>query len=168
MTSIQERRRLGDLKKLFQSELCVEVDESDADCVYVMIHGPAETPYEGGNYWLRMMITKDYPFKSPSVIFLTPIFHPNVEFESGSICLDAINEQWTPVFNFERIFTIMIPQLLTYPNPDDPFHLYAASLMSKDPTQFAKVAREVNQKYAVGANQNPRNLVHRETEYGTD
>lgn len=165
MSTIQEKRKLGDLKKLFESGLQVEVDIDDANTVYVMIEGPAETPYEGGNYWLRMMITKDYPFKSPSVIFLTPIFHPNIEFQSGSICLDAINEQWTPVFNFERIFTIMIPQLLRYPNPDDPFHIFAANLLSRDAQEFAHHAEMVNKKYAVDNRANPRNTVPRDENY---
>jgi ubiquitin-protein ligase len=31
----------------------------------------------------------DYPFKPPTLKFITPIYHPNVD-EKGSICLPAI------------------------------------------------------------------------------
>jgi ubiquitin-conjugating enzyme E2 H len=162
MSSIHMKRKIGDLKKLKDSGLRVEFDDEDIDTIYVCIEGPKETNYEGGFFWLRMMITKDYPFKSPSVIFLTPIFHPNIEYESGSICLDAINEQWTPVFNFERIFSIMIPQLLSYPNPNDPFHIYAAELLMKDAEKYNEIAKYINQRFATTLVQNPKNLVARD------
>jgi ubiquitin-conjugating enzyme E2 H len=161
MASIHMKRKHGDLKKLIDSGVKVELDEEEPDTVYIRITGPPETPYENGFYWLRMVITKDYPFKSPSVIFLTPIFHPNVEYESGSICLDAINEQWTPVFNFERIFTIMIPQLLSYPNPDDPFHLYASELLLKDSEKYNQIAKSINNRYASQETDAPKNIIKR-------
>jgi ubiquitin-protein ligase len=161
MSSIHLKRKHGDIKKLIESGVKVEFDEEEEDTLYICINGPKESPYENGFYWLRMVITKDYPFKSPSVIFLTPIFHPNIEYESGSICLDAINEQWTPVFNFERIFTIMIPQLLSYPNPDDPFHLYASELLLKDSEKYNQIAKSINNKYAILESDAPKNIIKR-------
>lgn len=155
------KRKHGDIKKLIESGVRIVLDDEEEDTVYVNIKGPKDTPYDGGNYWMRMVITKDYPFKSPSVIFLTPIFHPNIEYESGSICLDAINEQWTPVFNFERIFTIMIPQLLTYPNPDDPFHVYASELLLKDSEKYTHIAKSINDRYALEETDAPKNLIKR-------
>jgi ubiquitin-conjugating enzyme E2 H len=161
MSSIHLKRKHGDIKKLIDSGVKVEFDDEEEDTLYICISGPKESPYENGFYWLRMVITKDYPFKSPSVIFLTPIFHPNIEYESGSICLDAINEQWTPVFNFERIFTIMIPQLLSYPNPDDPFHLYASELLLKDSEKYNQIAKSINDRYAIHETDAPKNIIKR-------
>lgn len=163
MSSIHYKRKNGDLKKLFECQnIVTEIDDDDLDTVYICIRGPKDTPYEDGYYWLRMVITKEYPFKSPSVIFLTPIFHPNIEYESGSICLDAINEQWTPVFNFERIFQIMIPHLLTYPNPDDPFHIYASEILIKDLEKYNSLAKNINDRYAKEYIEKPKNLILRD------
>lgn len=53
------------------------------------IHGPAGTPYEGHAYRIKMAFPADYPFSSPSIVFDTPIFHPNVD-PSGAICLDIL------------------------------------------------------------------------------
>ena len=39
-----------------------------------------------------MQLPKDYPYKSPSVAFHTPIYHPNVDATSGAVCLDALNQ----------------------------------------------------------------------------
>lgn len=161
MSNVHLKRKMGDLQKLIQSGLKVIGDDLEQDTYYICIRGPNETPYEDGYYWLRMYITKDYPFKSPSVVFLTPIFHPNVEYESGTICLDAINEQWTPVFHFERIFQIMIPHLLSYPNPSDPFHVYAAELLLQDSAKYNEIAKKINDKYAFQGDLIPINRIER-------
>jgi ubiquitin-conjugating enzyme E2 H len=161
MSSVHNKRKMGDLQKLVQSGLKVIGDTIEDDTYYVCIKGPKETPYEDGFYWLRMYITKDYPFKSPSVIFLTPIFHPNVEYDSGTICLDAINEQWTPVFHFERIFQIMIPHLMTYPNASDPFHVYAAELLLQNSDKYNEIAKKINEKYATDGENVPFHRIER-------
>lgn len=148
MSSINEKRKMGDLVKLANSGVEFFEDESELNTYLMCIRGPNDTPYEGGYYWIRMHVTKDYPFKSPSIAFVTPIFHPNIEYNSGAICLDALNEEWTPVFHFERIINIMIPQLLTYPNANDPFNLYASELYNTDKKKFDLLAKDINDKYA--------------------
>ncbi|KAM5510953.1 ubiquitin-conjugating enzyme E2 35 [Fusarium oxysporum f. sp. phaseoli] len=55
----------------------------------VQIHGPAQSPYEGGVFSLELFLPDDYPMTPPKIRFLTKIFHPNVD-KLGRICLDVL------------------------------------------------------------------------------
>lgn len=59
---------------------------------------------------------------------------------SGSVCLDVINQTWSPMFDMINIFEVFLPQLLRYPNPTDPLNGEAASLLMREPKTYeAKV-----------------------------
>ncbi len=76
---------------------------------------------------------------------------------SGSVCLDVINQTWSPMFgklrtvNYQsfsanrpidmiNIFETFLPQLLRYPNPNDPLNGEAAALLMRHPKEYeAKV-----------------------------
>ena len=151
------RRKVIDIQNLFNSKKMKIVDENDnlieefinLDKIYLIISGPKDTIYYNWNWKINIEIPKEYPYKSPSVGFVSNIYHPNVDLESGTICLDALNETWSPIYTLNHIIEIFLPQLLTYPNCDDPLNIEAADLMQNNLQKYNKKVKEFNEKYAL-------------------
>ncbi|EPQ64207.1 BgtA-20385, partial [Blumeria graminis f. sp. tritici] len=115
---------------------------------YVRFKGPDETPFEGGIWKVRVELPDQYPYKSPSIGFANKIFHPNIDELSGSVCLDVINQTWSPMFDMINIFEVFLPQLLRYPNPTDPLNGEAAALLMREPKGYDAKVKEYVVKYA--------------------
>jgi hypothetical protein len=90
----------------------------------------------------------------------SPLFNTSsvltIRTRSGSVCLDVINQTWSPMFgqssinslsifgdgllDMINIFEVFLPQLLRYPNPNDPLNGEAAALLMRHPKEYeAKV-----------------------------
>lgn len=98
----------------------------------IEIKGPDDSLYKDSYYRLNFVIPDEYPFKSPSVAFSNKIFHPNIEFCSGSICLNTLNKNWAAIYDLLNVVDVMIPQLLINPNPNDPFNVEASRMFTSD------------------------------------
>ncbi|CAN1308964.1 Ubiquitin-conjugating enzyme E2 5 [Linum perenne] len=127
MSSPSKRREM-DLMKLMMSDYKVELINDGMQEFYVYFHGPNDR----GVWRIRVELPEGYPYKSPSIGFINKIYHPNVDEMSGSVCLDVINQTWSPMFDLVNVFEVFLPQLLLYPNPSDPLNGEAAALMMRD------------------------------------
>ena len=81
------------------------------------ITGPTETPYEGLVLKLSFAFPNNYPYAPPTVLYKTPIYHPNVDF-SGRICLDILKDRWSAVYNVQSVL-LSLQSLLGEPNKYD-------------------------------------------------
>eukprot|EP00002_Diphylleia_rotans_P000355 TRINITY_DN1018_c0_g1_i1.p1 TRINITY_DN1018_c0_g1~~TRINITY_DN1018_c0_g1_i1.p1 ORF type:complete len:193 (-),score=60.15 TRINITY_DN1018_c0_g1_i1:854-1432(-) len=146
--SSPSRRKEMDVMKLMMSDYQVHMIKDSMVDLEVKFFGPKDSPYHGGVWKVHITLPEAYPFKSPSVGFLNRIFHPNIDEASGSVCLDVINQTWSPMFDLINIFEVFLPQLLLYPNPKDPLNGEAAALLMRDPERYKTKVKEYVQRYA--------------------
>lgn len=137
--------------KLMMSDFSVEMPDDGKFEFLVAFPGPADTPYHGGVWNVLVALPPAYPFKSPSIGFRNRMFHPNVDEGSGSVCLDVINQTWSPMFDLVNVFEQFLPQLLRYPNPSDPLNGEAAALLLREPEKYNARIREYVKRYATPA-----------------
>eukprot|EP01098_Paradermamoeba_levis_P000633 TRINITY_DN1069_c0_g1_i1.p1 TRINITY_DN1069_c0_g1~~TRINITY_DN1069_c0_g1_i1.p1 ORF type:complete len:162 (-),score=14.43 TRINITY_DN1069_c0_g1_i1:266-751(-) len=145
-------RLMSDLKQM-QVEPPAGVSASPVtdDNLYVWnatIFGPEESEWEGGIFSLRLTFPENYPDKAPKVRFTTDMYHPNI-YSDGSLCLDIIQDKWSPIYSVSTILT-SIQSLLTDPNPSSPANPEAAQLYLKDKKQYIKRVRRCAQRTVDG------------------
>ena len=58
--------------------------------------GPKDSPFEGGKFLLAIEVPIEYGFKPPKCTFITKVFHPNIDPYNGKICMDILENEWTP------------------------------------------------------------------------
>jgi len=106
-----------------------------------LLKGPCDSPYKGGVYQLDITCPSDYPLSPPSMKFVTKIFHPNVAFLTGEICLDILKNQWSPAWSLTSSCRAVL-SLLTDPNDDSPLNCDAGNMVrAKDWEAHDSVAR---------------------------
>ena len=115
------------------------------------IMGPADSPYEGGTFYLSISFPKDYPFKAPAIKFTTKVYHPNIS-SIGAICIDILKNKWSPALTISKVL-LCICSLLDDPNPDDPLVPDIANLFLDDRKQYTRTARDWTYLYASDYNQ---------------
>lgn len=144
------RRILKELEELraHPLETCSAgpIKEEDPFTWEATILGPKDSPYEGGCFSLRLEFPVNYPFRPPKVVFVTKVFHPNINSQGG-ICLDILKDQWSPALSVAKVL-LSISSLLTDANPKDPLVPDIARLYVEDRAEFDRTAREWTQRYA--------------------
>jgi peroxin-4 len=118
---LKELRELRGAKADQEIELDLR-DESDIFVWRAKIAGPKDSPYEGGNFELSLKCPPAYPLAPPKVLFVTPVFHPNVLYKTGEICLDILKpDAWTPAWTLQSVCRA-VAALLSHPEADSPLN----------------------------------------------
>jgi len=147
MSTPCRRRLLRDYKKLREdppSGIGGAPSEDNVMQWKAVITGPDSTPWENGTFKLSIEFTEEYPNKPPKVKFETKMFHPNI-YNDGAICLDILQNQWSPIYDVSAILT-SIQSLLTDPNPNSPANSEAARLYTENRKLYERKVREMVEK----------------------
>lgn len=106
----------------------------------ILLAGPAHTPFEDGIWRLHFELPADFPQRPPTAYFRTTIFHPNVDAQTGSICVETLKRDWNSELTL-RDLLVTVSCLLIQPNPDSALNAEAGALIQEDYDLFARRAR---------------------------
>ena len=147
MSTVQRlNKELLDIKNNPPCNCSAGLIEDDIFHWQATIIGPEDTPYHGGVFELRIDFPQDYPFKPPNIIFMTKIYHCNIN-NSGGICLDILKDQWSQALTINKVMLSII-SLLNDPNPDDPLVPEIAGIYINDKHKYNENARRHTRMYA--------------------
>jgi len=147
MSTVQRlNKELLDIKNNPPCNCSAGLIEDDIFHWQATIIGPEDTPYHGGVFELRIDFPQDYPFKPPNIIFMTKIYHCNIN-SNGNICLDILKEQWSPALTISKVL-LSICSLMNDQNPNDPLTPEAADMYINDREQFVEIAKDYTLRYA--------------------
>jgi len=130
------------------------LNEEDMTDVQAIVEGPPGTPYAGGYFRVKLVLSKDYPVSPPKGFFLTKIFHPNVG-PQGEICVNTLKKDWKPDLGIKHIL-LTIKCLLIVPNPESALNEEAGKLLLEQyDTYFkrSKLYTEIHAKQPKGVSQ---------------
>lgn len=104
----------------------------------------ADSPYYYNGQWqLDIEADSTYPIRPPKILFskLTPINHPNINIETGEICLDILrSDGWTPAWDLQSLVGAILI-LLDDPEPNSPLNVDLANLLRCDPLAFESIVQ---------------------------
>jgi peroxin-4 len=99
------------------------------------IDGPSETPFAGGTYTVDLTVPSDYPIVPPTAKFPpNKVFHPNVRFDTGEICLDILKASWSPAWTLQSVCRA-IQTLMAHPEHDSPLNCDAGNMLREKDTE---------------------------------
>ncbi|XP_001845910.2 uncharacterized protein LOC6035786 [Culex quinquefasciatus] len=111
------------------------------------ILGPAGSPYEGGKFFLYIVIPCSYPMLPPQVRFLTKIVHPNVS-RHGDVGIDIIQHNWSLALTISKLL-LSVQSLLTDPFTQICMEPELGRMYEADRPKFEALARRWTWKYAM-------------------
>ena len=108
--------------------------------------GPPKSPYAGGFFKLSINFPIDFPDEKPNIKFKTKIYHPNIDYDNGDICIDSLNN-WKSSTSMKQVL-YSIYCLLIVPNPESCLNHDAGQLFKDNYSSFLDRANQDVRKYA--------------------
>lgn len=135
----------------------------------------AGTPFEGGLFKMKLLLPADFPASAPKGtsgvvdcgcrhtplclycltgclaatpgFFLTKIFHPNIRYTTGEICVNTLKRDWQPSHGIRHILMV-IRCLLIEPFPESALNEEAAKMLLEEYDEYFKRARMLTSIHA--------------------
>ncbi|CAM9178265.1 unnamed protein product [Ectocarpus sp. 12 AP-2014] len=104
--------------------------------IHAEIKGPVGTPYDGGSFHIKLVLSNDFPHSPPRGFFLTKIYHPNVA-PNGDICVNTLKRDWTAEVTMTHVLQV-IRCLLIVPFPESSLNDEAGRLFMESYTEYER------------------------------
>ena len=113
------RKEAQNLEKESQSDdfVRLQINPDNMRDWTAIITGPEESFYYNYQFIVSIEVLEQYPLVPPKMTFITKIFHPNVHFDTGEICLDILKKEWSPAWTIQSACRAIVA-LLAAPAPD--------------------------------------------------
>ncbi|XP_035280092.1 uncharacterized protein LOC118230826 isoform X2 [Anguilla anguilla] len=146
---VKDGRILEELKHLHidpHPYCTVFPSETDFTFWKILMKGPPDTPYAEGAFELYCQFGEDYPLKPPTVRFLTPIYHCNVN-SVGRICHNIFDRDYSAHVTMKEILEAVFG-LLIAPEAEDPLDSILAEQFQSCREQYEEVAQKSTKQAA--------------------
>jgi len=143
----QVTKELMELQKDPPEGIRVFMNEEDVTDIRATIEGPESTPYCGGHFHVKLVLSKNFPNEPPKGFFLTKIFHPNVA-KNGEICVNTLKKDWKSEYGLKHIL-LTIKCLLIVPNAESALNEEAGKMLLEQYDDYfsrAKMFTEIHAK----------------------
>jgi len=112
---------------------------------------PADGPYAGYAYEMRVTFPANFPFSPPRLWFVTEMYHYAVS-TSGDVCLEELKDGWSPASTLGKVLVSLEALLTDYrtvdPNADQGLRSWLSELLRTDPQEYYRLLREHNVQHA--------------------
>ena len=145
-------RIMGEIRELVRNppdgiEYCNDQEDSTLSEIHAIITGPEETPFFGGKFRMKLVLSEDYPNSPPRGFFLTKIFHPNVA-TNGDIYVNTLKKDWNSQVTIKHVLQV-IRCLLIVPFPESSLNDEAGKMFMDSYEEFAARARIMTEVHAI-------------------
>jgi peroxin-4 len=142
------RKELSMLEKNADEFIDLHADANDIRQWTATIRAPPDSVFDGFKFDVAIECATDYPLTPPKMTFITRIFHPNVYFDTGEICLDILKKEWSPAWSLQSACRAIMT-LLAEPAADSPLNCDAGNMIrTGDLRAFKSVARMYCHEFA--------------------
>lgn len=109
---------------------------------FICTISPRDGFWRNGCFDFLLHVPLGYPFVPPTVRCITPVFHPNIDANTGDIALALIYQDWKPVLSINTV-VFGLQLLFVEPDLDSVKNQDCAMLYRSDKHQFASTVERL-------------------------